>query len=172
MLLLIYPLNFQVILEAIDASFPVINPSIADVIFYLIIGGAGFAYLAILSVCILRRQRYAGFKKRAVLIEPRTSIALKYENEKCPGGLKNSPSSLSSPFTSDSSNSSPVVPPQSSIISLQPLNRLSPSQLGPHRGFINFTLHYSVENSTLQVNILNQIKLYIEITLDEIKLCA
>lgn len=123
-------------------------------ILYLIIGGAGFAYLAVLSVCILRRQRYTNFKKRDVLIEPRTAVALKYESEKGPGGLKNSPSSLSSSFSSDSSSSTPVVPAQSSIISSQSLSRLSPSQLGPHRGFINFTLHYSVENSTLQVDIM------------------
>ncbi|KAK6106751.1 C2 domain family protein [Brugia pahangi] len=138
----------------------VVKPSTAfyfssNVILYLIIGGAGFAYLAILSVCILRRQRYASFKRRNVLIEQRIAVALKYESEKGPRGLKNSPSSLSSPFSSDSSTSSPVIPTtQSSIIPSQPLSRLSSSELGPDRGFINFTLHYTIENSTLQVNII------------------
>ncbi|MCP9260884.1 hypothetical protein DINM_004288 [Dirofilaria immitis] len=69
--------------------------------------------------------------------------------------LKNSSSSLSSPLSSDSSSSTPVVPAQSLTVSPQSLSRLSPSQLGPHRGFINFTLHYSIENSTLQVNIIS-----------------
>ncbi|VDK78760.1 unnamed protein product [Litomosoides sigmodontis] len=128
---------------------------VTDIILYLIIGGAGFAYLAVLSACILRRQRRASFKKRDVLIEQRTAIALKYENDKCPGGLKNPLSSLSSSFSSDSSNCSPVESTESSTISPQPLNRLSPSQLRPHRGFVNFTLQYNVENSTLQVNIIS-----------------
>lgn len=129
-----------------------LNIFVTDIILYLIFGGAAFAYLALLSVCILRRQRRASFKKRDVLIEQRTAIVLKCENDKCPRRLKNSLSSLSSSFSSDSSNYSPIKSTQSSIILPQPLNRLSPSQLGPHRGFINFTLQYNVENSTLQVN--------------------
>ncbi|EFO27103.1 hypothetical protein LOAG_01372 [Loa loa] len=127
----------------------------SNVILYLTIGGAGFAYLVVLSICILRRQRYASFMKRDVLIKSHIAVALKYENEKGPGGLKNSPSSLSSPFSSDSSGSSPVIPAQSSIISPQPLSRLPPLQLGSIRGFIRFSVHYSIENSTLQVNIIS-----------------
>ncbi|KAM3721494.1 Synaptotagmin-4 [Dirofilaria immitis] len=127
----------------------------SNVILYLIIGGAGFVYLVVFSIYILRRQRCANFKKSSTLIEPRTATALKYGNEKCPRGLKNSSSSLSSPLSSDSSSSTPVVPAQSLTVSPQSLSRLSPSQLGPHRGFINFTLHYSIENSTLQVNIIS-----------------
>ncbi|VDK86394.1 unnamed protein product [Onchocerca ochengi] len=143
-----------------DGGMIAVKPSTAfyfssNVILYLIIGVAGFVYLAVLSVCILRRKRYASLKKRDVLIEPRIAVALKYENERGPGGLKNSPSSLSSSFSSDSSSSSPLVPTQSSILPPQPISRLSPSQLGPHRGFINFTLHYNIENSTLQVNIIS-----------------
>ncbi|VDO54818.1 unnamed protein product [Onchocerca flexuosa] len=131
------------------------NFFITDVILYLIIGVTGFVYLAVLSICVLRRKRYANLKKHDVIIEPRIAVALKYENERGPGGLKNSPSSLSSSFSSDSSSSSPLVPTQPSILSPQPISRLSPSQLGPYRGFINFTLHYNIENSTLQVNIIS-----------------
>uniref|UniRef100_A0A915PQS5 C2 domain-containing protein n=1 Tax=Setaria digitata TaxID=48799 RepID=A0A915PQS5_9BILA len=70
-------------------------------------------------------------------------------------GLKNSPSSLPSPFSSDSSSSSPVALIPSCTVEPQLLNRLSSSQLGSDRGFIDFTVRYSVENSTLQVNIIS-----------------
>ncbi|VDM96560.1 unnamed protein product [Thelazia callipaeda] len=127
-----------------------------NVIVFTICGSVGFILLAIASACIIRRQKYPNVKKLNGLIEPRTTVALKYNNGKSPGGLKNSPSSLPSPLTSDSSSSSPMLSTRPLIVSpqQQSFNRISPSQLGSDRGFINFTLNYSIENETLQVNII------------------
>ncbi|KHN83884.1 Synaptotagmin-4 [Toxocara canis] len=114
-------------------------------------GGFGLLAVVFLSVCIAKRNRHSYQGP----LRPQTAVALKYANVKGPGGLKNSPSSLPSPLSSDSSQSSPVVPVRPSLPSPQTLQRVQPSQLGPHRGFINFTLRYNIASSALQVNIVS-----------------
>lgn len=126
-------------------------------------GGFGLLAVVFLSVCIAKRNRQS---YRSGPLRPQTAVALKYANVKGPGGLKNSPSSLPSPLSSDSSQSSPVVPVRPSLPSPQTLRRVQPSQLGPHRGYINFTLRYNIISSALQVSCFHefafQLKVYVD----------
>uniref|UniRef100_A0A9J2P3Y0 C2 domain-containing protein n=1 Tax=Ascaris lumbricoides TaxID=6252 RepID=A0A9J2P3Y0_ASCLU len=124
----------------------------SHVLYGSLAGGFGLLAVVFLSVCIAKRNRQS---YRSGPLRPQTAVALKYANVKGPGGLKNSPSSLPSPLSSDSSQSSPVVPVRPSLPSPQTLRRVQPSQLGPHRGYINFTLRYNIISSALQVNIVS-----------------
>ncbi|EPB74974.1 hypothetical protein ANCCEY_05950 [Ancylostoma ceylanicum] len=77
----------------------------------------------------------------------RLVIAVRNGFPKGPGGLKQSPSPLQSPLSTDSSPS-PVVPFQSLLEDRT--RKLSPSELPSERGIITFTLSYDPVSLALQ----------------------
>ncbi|ETN85385.1 C2 domain protein [Necator americanus] len=77
-------------------------------------------------------------------------IAVRNGFPKGPGGLKQSPSPLQSPLSTDSSPS-PIVPFQSLLEDRT--RKLSPSELPSERGVISFTLSYDPVSLALQVGV-------------------
>ncbi|KAE9421272.1 hypothetical protein Angca_004951, partial [Angiostrongylus cantonensis] len=116
---------------------------------YLGIGGAvgllGIA--AVIALLAVRRRR----QYPSLLIPPKQVIAVRNGGfPKAPSGLKQSPSPLQSPLSTDSSPS-PVVPFQSLLEDRT--RKLSPSELPTERGIIAFTLSYDPVSLSLQVGI-------------------
>ncbi|XGW23104.1 hypothetical protein V3C99_005390, partial [Haemonchus contortus] len=115
---------------------------------YLGIGGA-LGLLGLIAVAALlavkKRRQYP-----SLLLPPKQVIAVRNGFPKGPGGLKQSPSPLQSPLSTDSSPS-PVVPFQSLLEDRT--RKLSPSELPSERGLITFTLSYDPVSLALQVGI-------------------
>ncbi|KAJ1368137.1 hypothetical protein KIN20_029206 [Parelaphostrongylus tenuis] len=116
---------------------------------YLGVGGAvGFLGIAavIALLAVRKRRQYP-----SLLIPPKQVVAIRNGTfPKGPSGLKQSPSPLQSPLSTDSSPS-PVVPFQSLLEDRT--RKLSPSELPTERGIITFTLSYDPVSLSLQVGI-------------------
>ncbi|CAI4230061.1 unnamed protein product [Auanema sp. JU1783] len=120
----------------------------------LIVGGSiGFIGLVLIAglLAIRRRRQYP-----SLLLQqhqpPKQVVSVRNGQPMRPGGLKQSPSPLQSPVSSDSSPS-PVVPIQSLLEDRT--RKLSPSELPAERGVLNFSLSYDPLTLALQIGVIN-----------------
>ncbi|PAV88365.1 hypothetical protein WR25_07596 [Diploscapter pachys] len=111
--------------------------------------GAAIGLLGLIAVATLlvakKRRQYP-----SLLLPQKQVIAVRGGFPKGPGGLKQSPSPLQSPLSTDSSPS-PTVPFHSLLEDRT--RKLSPSELPAERGNIAFTLSYDPVNLSLQVGV-------------------
>ncbi|TKR93745.1 hypothetical protein L596_008147 [Steinernema carpocapsae] len=130
----------------------------------IVLASGGLLALVAVSICLVysRRQRQSTSHRRFTAESPLIShspvVPLKTAHVKGPRGLKNATSPIQSPHGSEycSSSSSCSFHSPSELTPPQPvggIRKLSTSQLGKERGFLNFSLHYDSQTSALQIGV-------------------
>lgn len=123
-----------------------------------LVGAVGLLGLVAIAAMLAMRKRR---QYPSLLLPPKQVIAVRNGFPTGPCGLKQSPSPLQSPLSTDSRYQSPVSPPYpvSSPSPTVPFNslleertrKLSPSELPAKRGFITFSMSYDPVSLALQV---------------------
>ncbi|CAD6186082.1 unnamed protein product [Caenorhabditis auriculariae] len=104
--------------------------------------------VAVAALLAVRKRR----QYPSLLLPPKQVIAVRSGLPKGPGGLKQTPSPLQSPLSTDSTPS-PIVPFHALLEDRT--RKLSPSELPVERGTISFTLSYDPVSLALQVGVVN-----------------